>query len=99
MLRKIADKNLRKKLTSFGLSEIDLYKDDGYFFIESDDPLWADRITSLYSSSIYVNSYNQMTVNDWFLSIVDVLVGRASCSPRELEEEWQKEIYLKVYGE
>lgn len=98
MLREIKNRQLNRALRSVDqeLDKIILMKDDGYFYITSDDDLWADRISGLYSSSILVNSFKDMSIDDWVNEIISVLVGGYGYDVWYSPEPWQDELKRKV---
>lgn len=94
MPRLIKNPGLKRELKKLGLESINLYKDDGYFFIDSDEDLWADRISGLYTSSILCNSFKDQCIAGWVNDIVSILCGTYHYSdPRELAEDWQRDLY------
>lgn len=96
-MKEIKNSQLQKALKAVDpeLSKIILIKDDGYFYLDSDDEVWADRISGLYSSSILVNSFQQMSIRDWVYEIVEVLIGDVygNYSPMET---WQEDLKMKA---
>lgn len=64
-MREIKNKQLTNQLRSEGLEDIILCKDNGYFFIASNNEKTSMEICSLQSNSIYVNSFNQLTIDQW----------------------------------
>lgn len=56
----ITNRQLRKALEAEGLGDINLEKDDGYFYIWSDE-----RVIDLYDNSICVCHFNQCTIGEW----------------------------------
>lgn len=72
MPQKITNKKLQKQLATVGLEKVLLYKDYGYFFITSDDDEMWSRINQLPTNSIYVNSFNQLSIEEWIEEIVSL---------------------------
>lgn len=58
---------LRKALAKAGLEDIKLYKDNGYFFIacDNEDSPYYDIVPGLYKTSIYVNNFSDLSIDDW----------------------------------
>lgn len=69
----VKNKKLRTLLAKEGLDKILLYKDYGYFYITSDDDEWATKLAGMYENAIYINSFNQMTPNEWVEEIKRLL--------------------------
>ena len=65
----ITNKEFRFAMAKAGLSNIQLEKADGYFYIWDDGEVCA----SLYSTAIYVCSFNEMSVNAWVNEILNLL--------------------------
>lgn len=71
--KEVKNKKLKQLLAKEGLDKIILCKDDGYFYIASDDDEWAYKIMSMYENAIYVNSFNQQTPERWVEDIKQLL--------------------------
>lgn len=69
----ITNKRLRKKLDDAGYSDVHLIKGDGYLYVDSDDAQHQDWLNALDSTSIYLNSFNQQSPEEWFNDIRDML--------------------------
>lgn len=63
--KEVKNKELRKRLDARGHTDVKLWKDDGFFFIETD--------RMLFQSAIYVNSFNQQSVEKWVDDIESLL--------------------------
>ena len=74
MAHKIVNKEFQKKLMEQGLEKVLLYKNNGYFFITSDDDEMWNQINQLPTDSIYVNSFNQLSVDEWIEEIKSLFV-------------------------
>lgn len=69
----ITDKRLRKMLNDAGYSDVHLIKGDGYLYVDSDDEQHLDWLNALDSTSIYLNSFNQQSSEEWFQDIIIML--------------------------
>lgn len=69
----ITDKRLRKMLNDAGYSDVHLIKGDGYLYIDADDGQHYDWLNALDSTSIYLNSFNQQSPEEWFQDIIVML--------------------------
>lgn len=65
-MKEIRNKTLRKELDKLGLGHIHLIKGNGYFYIMSDIEVYNE-------SSIYLNSFNHQSVNEWVKDILSML--------------------------
>lgn len=65
MAREIKNKQLRSLLDARGHKDVQLWKDNGFFFISTDK--------NLFESAIYINSFNQQSVEKWVDDIEDLL--------------------------
>lgn len=74
MAHKIVNRELQKKLKEQGLEKVLLYKSEGYFFITSDDDEVWNQINQLPTDSIYVNSFNQLSIEGWIEEIKSLFV-------------------------
>lgn len=63
----------RKAMKKAGLEKVQLERNNGYFWIWSDDPEMSDIIMSLDSQSIYVYAFNHMTVHEWVATIKSMI--------------------------
>lgn len=69
----ITNKRLRKMLDDAGYEDIHLIKGDGYLYVEADDGIHSEWLNALESTSIYLNSFGQQSVEEWFKDIVQIL--------------------------
>lgn len=69
----ITDKRLRKLLDGAGYSDVHLIKGNGYLYVVADDDQHSDWLSAFGSTSIYCNSYNQQTPEEWFHDIILML--------------------------
>ena len=69
----ITNKRLRKMLDDAGYSDVHLIKGDGYLYVDSDDAQHQDWLNALDSTSIYLNSFNQQSPEEWFQDIIIML--------------------------
>lgn len=69
----IMNKQLRKMLNDAGYSDVHLIKGDGYLYVDSDDAQHQDWLNALDSTSIYLNSFNQQSPEEWFQDIIVML--------------------------
>lgn len=53
-----------------------LVKDNGFFFLASDDKEWADRIADLHQQAIYVKKVNDMTLDQWLNDVRGLFANR-----------------------
>lgn len=72
-VRVVKDGKLFKKLKESGLEKVKLVRANGYFYITSDDDATYAKISKLPSTSIYVNSLNQLTTEQWVDEIKSLL--------------------------
>lgn len=66
-VKQIRSHSLKKALSKAGLGDIELYKDNGYFFIacDNEDSPYYDIIPNLYRQSIYANNFSDLSIDDW----------------------------------
>lgn len=69
----IRNKRLRKMLDDAGYQDVELVKGDGYLYVDASDGQHYDWLNSLDSTSIYLNSFNQQTPEEWFNDIIVML--------------------------
>ena len=69
----VKNRKLKQLLAKEGLDKIILCKGYGYFYIASDDDEWATKIAGMYENAIYINSFNQMTPEEWVEDIKRLL--------------------------
>ena len=101
MVREIKNRALKAQLMKIDptLEHLMLMKDsdNGYFYLSSDNEegdVWGDRISSLYYNHILVNSFKDMTIEEWVSEILDVLLQE------ETEyEDWQYKLMDDAYGQ
>ena len=71
--RSVKNKKFLKLMKAAGLENVLLCKGNGYYWISSDDEdTWA-FIDSLPETTIYVNSFNQQTPEQWVEDIKQLL--------------------------
>lgn len=68
--REIKNPKFRKLMKQAGLEDISLIQDNGYLWITSDT---NDDIYTLPETSIYVNSFKDMTPEEWVEEIKHLL--------------------------
>lgn len=73
IVREVRDRKFLKLMKDAGLDKIILCKGDGYYWITSDDDATYDIINSLAETTIYVNSFNQQTPEQWVEDIKHLL--------------------------
>lgn len=61
----VRNRKFLKLMKDAGLEKVLLCKGDQYYWITSDDDETYDIINSLQDTSIYVNSFNQQTPEQW----------------------------------
>ena len=65
----IKNQKFRDLMEKAGLGDVKLYRDDGYFFIASDNDETADRIENATTfnnqNMFYLNSFGQQTPEQW----------------------------------
>lgn len=61
----VRNKKFLKLMKEAGLEKVLLIKGNGYYWITSDDDETYDEINSLMDTSIYVNSFNQQSPEQW----------------------------------
>jgi len=100
MVKEIKNKALKNELMKIdpSLEHLMLMKDsdNGYFYLSSDDEegdVWGDRISSLYYNHILVNSFKDMTIEEWVEEILNVLLHEETDY-----EDWQLELMDRAYG-
>lgn len=71
--KEVKNTKLKRLLSKEGLDKILLCKDYGYFYIASEDNEWAEKIVSMHENAIYINSFNQMTPEEWVEEIKRLL--------------------------
>jgi hypothetical protein len=69
----VKNKKLYTLLKKEGLEGIILCKDSGYFYIDAITPEMQDVVYNLYNTSIYLNSFNQQTVEEWVEDIKSLI--------------------------
>ena len=69
----IKNRKLLEALKKEGLEDINLEKENGYFWIWSDDEEMNLKITSLYSNSILVNFFKDQSIENWVKDIKELL--------------------------
>lgn len=73
-MKTIVNKQFNQALKNNNLGDIQLIKGRGYFWITSDNDYFYKAHNLGRARSIYVNSFNQMTIDEWvgeIKSIVD----------------------------
>lgn len=67
MVKQIVNKQLEKALKRVGIENIGLFKDgtEGYFYVDGLTDETKDILNLAYSTSIYVYSFNQMSIKSW----------------------------------
>lgn len=68
----IINRKFRRMMDQEGLSDVMLFKGEGYFYICSEGK-HKSKVYSLESTSVYVNSFNQMTPEEWVSTIKEML--------------------------
>ena len=61
----VRNRKFLKLMKEAGLEKVLLIKGSGYYWITSDDDATFDIINGLMDTSIYVNSFNQQTPEQW----------------------------------
>lgn len=61
----VRNRKFLKLMKEAGLENVILIKGSGYYWITSDDDDTFDVINGLMDTSIYVNSFNQQTPEQW----------------------------------
>lgn len=69
----IKNEAFRKAMEKAGLGAVQLEKNEGYFWIWSDDSEMNNAIMSLDSQSIYVYAFNHMSIEDWVKTIKEMI--------------------------
>ena len=70
----VKNTKLRKMLDKAGYPDIELVKGDGYFYVYSNDfgsehEKWLRNV----DTDIFVNSFNQQSVEQWFDDIMSII--------------------------
>lgn len=65
MARDIKNKALYKALAKEGIEDVILVKAEGYFFVTSDNEQMYEKLRELESTSIYVYSFAQQSIEEW----------------------------------
>lgn len=68
--REVRNRKFRQLMKMEGLEDISLIQDNGYLWIDSDTD---ERVWHIPQTSIYVNSFNDMTPEEWVLEIKRLL--------------------------
>lgn len=72
----ITNAAFRKGLKDAGLSMLHLIKGDGYFYVIADEGTPAERyLNALDSTDIYMNSFNQQSVDEWVNDVMSIYVN------------------------
>jgi hypothetical protein len=66
---KQVNKEIQKKI-----GNIVLQKGKGYFYVSSDDNKIGLKLSSLYSTSIYVCHLNQQSMEDWVKDVREIAI-------------------------
>lgn len=68
---------LRDMLDAAGWKDVFLCKGDGYFYVNADDTgsEAAEKVLRAYDTDIYLNSFRQQSVQDWFDDIRRIIEG------------------------
>ena len=69
----IKNKAFRKAMEKAGLGAVQLEKNEGYFWIWSEDDEMSDKILSLESDSILVESFYHLSIKDWVETIREMI--------------------------
>lgn len=69
----IRNRRLRKMLDDAGYRDVELVKGDGYLYVDASDGQHYDWLNALDSTSIYLNSFNQQSPEEWFQDIIVML--------------------------
>lgn len=69
----ISNSQLYRALKKRGLEKYKLCKDNGYFYITSDDEEIANEIATWNDNAIYVYGFNQQSIEDWVRDITDII--------------------------
>ena len=72
-MSRIRYRKFRAAMDAAGLGKVELWKDRDYFWIYSDDPELADKISSLNETGIYTSRFSDYTVDEW-INIIRELV-------------------------
>lgn len=72
----IKNKKLREALDRSRLGLIQIWRDDGYFHIYSDNPEVGEILASLETTSIYVNRADDLTEKEWIREIENLLTDK-----------------------
>ena len=67
--KEITNKAFRKALQDAGLGGVHLFKGEGYFYIVTD----ANLRQIIPNDSIYVQSFNEQSIEDWVRDIKNLL--------------------------
>lgn len=99
----ISNKRLRKMLDDAGYSDVHLIKGDGYLYVDADDAQHQDWLNALDSTSIYLNSFNQQSPEEWFQDIIVMLrkgrntfIDKHPDGPEDVNESFDNEIATYV---
>ena len=76
--RDVRNRKFLKLMKDAGLDNIILCKGDGYYWITSDDDATYNIIDSLPETTIYINSFNQQTPEQWVEDIKQLLANARS---------------------
>ena len=71
--RVVTNPKFRQLMKQAGLEDVMLVKDNGYFYIASDNDEIADLISKIENNSILIYSFNQQSPEEWIKDICDLL--------------------------
>ena len=69
----ITNRAFRQAMEEAGLGTIQLERNHGYFYVWSDNDEAQEVICGLYENMILVNTFNQLTIEQWIEAIKELL--------------------------
>lgn len=85
--KEITDQKLRETLDNIGLSDIHLEKNKGYFYIWASEGTVHDKwLSCLPSTSIYVNSFKDLSIDEWISEIRKIVNDAKKAYYSEMDE-------------
>ena len=75
-MQRINDRRLRVALAAEDLNDIDLYKDEGFFFIDSENDDRVEQLSMLRDLTINVRDFEDLTVPEWVDAIKNIIYNR-----------------------
>lgn len=88
---------LRKMLDEAGYEKYNLVKGDFYYYVTSEDPECADRLSRLTDTKILAHQWKELSIEEWFTEIEGVI--KRATKAEELDLRNVKEFFWDKEGE